>query len=90
METLEVLLRGLAVGAVLAVGVALLRSGPVGPARWVGAVFCLSVAAFAVHSGGAETRALSLIEAGCKGLLAALTPAAKAALPATPSPGRSP
>jgi AraC-like DNA-binding protein len=62
METLEVLLRGLAVGAVLAVGVALLRSGPVGPARWVGAIFCLSVAAFAVHSGGAETRALSLIE----------------------------
>lgn len=35
-------------------------------------------------------RALSLIEAGCKGLLAALTPAAKAALSATPSPGRSP
>lgn len=62
METLEVLLRGLAVGAVLAVGVGLLRSGPVGPARWVGAIFCLSVAAFAVHSGGAETRALNLIE----------------------------
>ena len=62
METLEVLLRGLAVGAVLATGVGLLRSGPVGPARWVGAVFCLSVAAFAVHSGGAETRALNLIE----------------------------
>lgn len=62
METLEILLRGLAVGAVLATGIGLLRSGPVGPARWVGAVFCLSVAAFAVHSGGAETRAVHLIE----------------------------
>lgn len=62
METLEVLLRGLAVGAVFATGIGLLRSGRVGPARWVGALFCLSVAAFAVHSGGAETRALTLIE----------------------------
>lgn len=62
METLEILLRGLAVGAVFATGIGLLRSGPVGPARWVGALFCLSVAAFAVHSGGAETRALSLME----------------------------
>lgn len=41
MEALEVLLRGLAVGAVLATGVGLLRSGRVGHARWVGAVFCL-------------------------------------------------
>lgn len=62
METLEVLIRGLAVGAVLATGVGLLRSGPVGPARWVGAVFCLSVAAFGVHSGGAETQAIAPLE----------------------------
>lgn len=62
METLEVLLRGLAVGAVFATGIGLLRSGRVGQARWVGAIFCLSVAAFALNSGGAESRAVSLLE----------------------------
>lgn len=61
MESLEVLLRGLAVGAVLATGIGLLRSDRIGHARWVGAVFCLSVAAFAVHSGGAETRSINLL-----------------------------
>lgn len=58
METLEVLLRGLAAGAVLATGLGLLRSHGPASARWTGALFCLSVAAFAVHSGGAETGAL--------------------------------
>ncbi|HRD26748.1 MAG TPA: AraC family transcriptional regulator [Caulobacter sp.] len=61
MDTLQLLLRGLAVGAVLTTGIGLLRSTHAGPARWVGAVFCLSVAAFGVHSGGAETRALHLL-----------------------------
>ena len=58
METLELLLRGMAIGAVFATGVGLLRSRQGGPARWTGAIFCLSVAAFALNSGGAETRAL--------------------------------
>lgn len=58
MDSLELLLRGMAVGAVLATGFGLLRSGRGGPARWTGAIFCLSVAAFALNSGGAETRAL--------------------------------
>ncbi len=61
MESLELLLRGMAVGAVLATGVGLLRSGQGGPARWTGAIFCLSVAAFGLNSGGADTRALHLI-----------------------------
>jgi len=58
MDALELLLRGMAVGAVLATGFGLLRSRHGGPARWTGAIFCLSVAAFALNSGGAETRAL--------------------------------
>lgn len=63
MNVIEVLLRGMAVGAVLATGLGLLRSGRVGAARWVGAVFCLSVAAFGLHSGGEETRALMVLNA---------------------------
>lgn len=58
MLVIELLLRGLAVGAVLATGVGLLRSPGAGAARWTGAIFCLSVAAFGLNSGGAETRAL--------------------------------
>ena len=58
MEALELLLRGMAVGAVLASALGVLRSGRGGDARWVGAVFCLSVAAFGLNSGGGETRAL--------------------------------
>lgn len=61
MEILEVLLRGVATGAVLTMAVAFLRSANAGAARWTGALFCLSVAAFAVHSGNAETRALGLL-----------------------------
>jgi len=61
MDALELLLRGMAVGAVLATGFGLLRSGQGGPVRWTGAIFCLSVAAFGLNSGGAETRALHLI-----------------------------
>lgn len=62
MDTLQTLLRGLSVGAVLATGTGLLRSGHAGPARWVGAIFCLSVAAFSVQSGEAETQALHLLK----------------------------
>jgi AraC-like DNA-binding protein len=58
MPVIEILLRGIAVGAVLATGLGLLRSGRVGAARWAGAVFCLSVAAFSLNSGGAATQAL--------------------------------
>jgi AraC-like DNA-binding protein len=60
LAVLEVLLRGVAAGASLATGAGLLRSGRRHPARWTGALFCLSAAAFAVHSGGPETQALGL------------------------------
>ena len=58
MTDLEILLRGVAAGAALATAAGMSRGAHPGPARWTGAVFCLSVAAFAVHSGGAESRAL--------------------------------
>lgn len=61
MDILEVLLRGLAAGAVLTTAVAFLRSVQAGSARWTGALFCVSVAAFAVNSGNAETRALGIL-----------------------------
>ncbi len=58
MSDLEILLRGVAAGTTLATAVGMARGETGGAARWTGAVFCLSVAAFAVHSGGAESRAL--------------------------------
>ncbi len=58
MEVLEILLRGLAAGVTLTTGVGFLRTARAGAARWSGVLFSLSVAAFAVHSGGAETRSL--------------------------------
>jgi AraC-like DNA-binding protein len=58
MSDLEILLRGVAAGAMLATAAGMARGARGGPPRWSGAVFCLSVAAFAVHSGGAESRAL--------------------------------
>ncbi len=58
MQTLEILLRGLGAGATLATGIGFLRIARNGSVRWAGTLFCLSVAAFAVHSGGPETRAL--------------------------------
>jgi AraC-like DNA-binding protein len=42
----------------LATAAGMSRGAQPGAARWTGAVFCLSVAGFAVHSGGAESRAL--------------------------------
>ena len=58
MTDLEILLRGVAAGAMLATAAGMSRGAQPGAARWTGAIFCLSVAAFAVHSGGAESRAL--------------------------------
>jgi AraC-like DNA-binding protein len=58
MSDLEILLRGVAAGTALAIAAAMLRGEQDRAARWTCAVFCLSVAAFAVHSGGAESRAL--------------------------------
>lgn len=59
MSDLEILLRGVAAGTALATALGMLRGeAAAGAARWSGAVFCLSVASFAVHSGGAESRAL--------------------------------
>jgi AraC-like DNA-binding protein len=63
MPVIEILLRGMAVGAVLATALGLMRSGRGGSARWIGAIFCVSVAAFALNSGGAETRALVWLNA---------------------------
>ena len=60
MGVLEILLRGMACGALLAVGLGLVGLGGRHPARWAGAAFCVSAAAFAVHSGGAETEALGV------------------------------
>lgn len=58
MTDLELLLRGVAAGTAVATAVGMSRGAQPGPARWTGAVFCLSVAAFALHSGGADSRAL--------------------------------
>jgi AraC-like DNA-binding protein len=58
METLEILLRGLAVGATLCTAIGLLRGGVRVPARWTGALFCLSAACFALNSGGPVTQAV--------------------------------
>lgn len=58
MTDLELLLRGVATGAAIATAAGLSRGAPTAPARWTGVAFCLSVAAFAVHSGGADSRAL--------------------------------
>jgi AraC-like DNA-binding protein len=58
MTDLEILLRGATAGAMVANAAGMSRGTPAGAARWAGVVFCLSVAAFAVHSGGADSRAL--------------------------------
>lgn len=59
MPVLEILLRGVAAGAMLAVAAGLLRGR--GPARWSGGLFALAAASFAVHSQGAETEALGVL-----------------------------
>jgi len=56
LQTLEVLLRGIAVGAMLCTALAVIRGRPLIPARWTGALFALAAAAFTLHSGGPETR----------------------------------
>lgn len=61
MNVLEVLLRGVAAGAVLATAFAFMRTPGAGATRWTGPLFCVAVAAFAVHSGNAETRALGAV-----------------------------
>jgi AraC-like DNA-binding protein len=58
MSDLEILLRGVAAGTLLATGVGMLRGSGDRAVRLSGSVFCLSAGAFAVHSGGAESRAL--------------------------------
>lgn len=83
MQTLEILLRGLAAGATLATGVGFLRATGSGAARWAGLLFCLSVAAFAVHSGGPETRALGPVLGGAVWMLSIAGPAWFWALGAT-------
>lgn len=51
MNDLETLLRGAIAGAVLAMAIGFQRA-PRPAARWVGALFCISVAAFALNSAG--------------------------------------
>jgi AraC-like DNA-binding protein len=58
MATLEVLLRGMAIGAMLCTALGMLRDQPSVAARWSGALFSLSAAAFALNSGGPETAAV--------------------------------
>ena len=63
ISVLEILLRGLAAGALLATGLAMGLGGRRSPARVTGAVFCFAAAAFALHSEGAETAALGILQA---------------------------
>lgn len=56
LVTLEVLLRGIAVGAMLCTALGLIAGRPLIPARWSGALFAVAAAAFTLHSGGPETR----------------------------------
>ena len=58
MQVLEVLLRGMAVGAMLCTAIGLLQGGPWAPARWTGALFSLAAACFALNSGGPTTEAV--------------------------------
>jgi len=61
MATLEVLLRGMAIGAMLCTALGMLRDQPSVAARWSGALFSLSAAAFALNSGGPTTEAVRAI-----------------------------
>lgn len=61
MATLEVLLRGVAVGAMLCTALGMLRGRPLAAARWSGALFSLSAAAFALNSGGPASAAVHAI-----------------------------
>lgn len=62
MSVLEILMRGMAAGALLAVALGILATRPNGSPAWTAAVFCTSAAAFAVHSQGAETQALGVLQ----------------------------
>jgi AraC-like DNA-binding protein len=61
MSALELLLRGFTAGAMLATAVGLLREARA-PSRICGALACAAVAAFAVHTGGADTEALGVLQ----------------------------
>jgi AraC-like DNA-binding protein len=61
MAMLETLLRGVAAGAMLATGLGMLAGGRGTSARRTGALFCLSVAAFTLHTQGPETEALGIL-----------------------------
>ncbi len=58
MRDLEILLRGAAAGTLVATAAGLARGSGGREVRATGCVFCLSAAAFSLHSGGAESRAL--------------------------------
>jgi len=52
MGQLELILRGAVAGGVVVTAIGFLRTPRPGAARWAGLLFCLSVAAFALNSGG--------------------------------------
>lgn len=62
MVELETLLRGAVAGAVVAIAIGFLRA-PRPAARWAGALFCLSVAAFALNSGNVRELMLGGVRA---------------------------
>jgi AraC-like DNA-binding protein len=61
MSALEILLRGLAAGVLVATAIGMLRGRGAPEVRWSGALCSLSAAAFGVHSEGAETQALGFL-----------------------------
>lgn len=61
MSSLELLLRGVSAGAMMATAVGLLRGHGPGSTRYAGALFCAAAAAFSVHSGGPDTQALGIL-----------------------------
>lgn len=61
IPALEILLRGLAAGAMTATGLAMLASGRRSAARTAGTIFCFAGASFALHSQGPETQALGVL-----------------------------
>lgn len=61
LQILELLLRGVAIGAMLCTALALVGARPLIPARWTGALFAVASAAFTLNSGGPETRLMTPI-----------------------------
>lgn len=59
---LETLLRGMAIGGLLAAGLAMVRDGPLNAARLSGALFCVATAGFVIHTGTGLRDAVGLLQ----------------------------